>query len=265
VYQQAFDRNDEIIHYDEVDSSRGASNQISYGLRTRFFAARPRAKPAEPAGSGEAVLLPEGTSGEVKKAEPAPQGAAAPAEPAAPAPVEPVEIASLEISQSRSFGTDLSSTVNSLGAHESSRYSSVDTVGRFNPKPSTSLDLRTSYDILRNLFSSISLSGNLRGPTTRTGFSVVRTAGSYGASGNTQLRMQAGVALFGKKLKLDVDGSYNAQQHRVPDQRWRVEYYTQCCGFLMEWFRRDFVSNDRGEFRFTVDLRGIGKLVDLHQ
>jgi lipopolysaccharide assembly outer membrane protein LptD (OstA) len=265
VYQQAFDRNEEIIHYDEVDSSRGATNQLTYGLRTRLFAARPRTKPAARAESGEAVLLPEGTSGEVKKAEPAPEGAAAPAEPAAPAPVEPVEIASLEISQSRSFGTDLSTGINSLGVHESSRYSSVDTVGRFNPKPSTSLDLRTSYDILLRQFSSVSLSGSLRGPTARTGFSVVRTEGSSGASGNMQLRMAAGVTLFGKKLKLDVDGSYNAQQHRVPDQRWRVEYYTQCCGFLMEWFQRDFVNNNRGEFRFTVDLRGIGKLVDLHQ
>ena len=76
VYQQSFDRNDEIIPYDNVDSSRGATNQLTYGVRTRLFAARPRAKPAEPAGGGEAVLLPEGTSGEVKKAEPAPPGTA---------------------------------------------------------------------------------------------------------------------------------------------------------------------------------------------
>ncbi len=267
VYQQAFDRNEEIIQYDGVDSSRGATNQLTYGVRTRLFAARPRAKPAEPAGGGEAVLLPEGTSGAVKKAEPAPQGAAAPADgpPAPPPPVEPVEIASLDVSQSRSFGRDLSTGINSVGVSESSRFSSIDTVGRFNPKPNTSLDLRTSYDILLRQFSSVSVSGNLRGQTARTGFSLVRTAGSSGASNQTQLRMATGVTLFGRKLKLDVDGSYNAQLRRFPDQRWRVEYYTQCCGFLMEWFQRDFVANSRGEFRFTLDLRGIGKLMDLHQ
>ncbi len=269
VYQQAFERNDEVIAYDQVDASRGATNQLTYGLRTRLFAQRPRAKPAEPAAGGEAVLLPEGTSGEVKKAEPAADGTSgATHEPAAPPPpVEPVEIASLEVRQTRSFGRDLSvRDVNADGVSEKSRYSSVDAIGRFNPKPNTSLDLRTSYDVLLKRMSSVSLSGSLHGSVARTGFSLVRTAGfTANASATTQLRMAAGVTLFGRKLKVDVDGSYNAQTHRVPDQRWRLEYYTQCCGFLAEWFRRDFTNNNRGEFRLTVDLRGIGKLMDLHQ
>jgi hypothetical protein len=123
-----------------------------------------------------------------------------------------------------------------------------------------------SYDILLMRMSSVSVSGNLRNDVARTGFSVVRTVPStLGASAQVQLRMAAGTTLFARKLKVDVDGSYDAQTHRVPDQRWKVEYYTQCCGFLMEWFRRDFASNNRGEFRFTVDLRGVGKLMELRQ
>jgi hypothetical protein len=123
-----------------------------------------------------------------------------------------------------------------------------------------------SYDILLKQMSSVSVSGNLQNTVLRTGFSLVRTmAPTQGASPRTQLRMAAGTTLFGRKLKFDVDGSYDAETRSVPDQRWRVEYYTQCCGFLVEWFRRDFVANDRGEIRFTVDLRGIGKLMDLHQ
>ena len=269
VYQEAFDRNNEVISYDQVDATRGATNLLTYGVKTRLFAQRPRTKPAEPAAGGEAVLLPEGTSGEVKKADPAPDGtsAATHAPAAPPPPVEPVEIASLEVRQSRSFGRDLSvRDVNADGVSEKSRFSSVDAIGRFNPKSNTSLDLRTSYDVLLKQMSSVSLSGSLRGSVARTGFSLVRTAGStVGASATTQFRMATGVTLFGRKLKLDVDGSYNAQTHRVPDQRWRLEYYTQCCGFLAEWFRRDFTDNNRGELRITVDLRGIGKLMDLHQ
>jgi hypothetical protein len=123
-----------------------------------------------------------------------------------------------------------------------------------------------TYDILSMLMTSVSLSGNLRSDAARTGFSVVRTQPStIGAPSQVQLRLAAGTTMFARKLKVDVDGSYDAQTHRVPDQRWKVEYYTQCCGFLMEWFRRDFASNTRGEFRFTVDLRGVGKLMDLRQ
>ena len=269
AYQQAYDRNDEIIPYDGIDAARGASNQLTYGFRTRLFAQRPRAKAVETPGIAETVLVPEGTSGEVKEAESSPPGTpgAAHGPPSPPPPMEPVEIASLEVSQSRSFGKALSILdINGDGIPESSWYSAINTVGRFNPNPHTSLDLRMSYDVLSMRMTSVSVSGNLRSDVARTGFSVVRTQPStIGAPTQVQLRLAAGTTLFERKLKVDVDGSYDAQTHRVPDQRWKVEYYTQCCGFLMEWFKRDFISNNRGEFRFTVDLRGVGKLMDLRQ
>jgi LPS-assembly protein len=47
-YQQTFERSGEIIVYDEVDQSIGAVNQIGYGLRTRLFAQRPRARSPSP-------------------------------------------------------------------------------------------------------------------------------------------------------------------------------------------------------------------------
>jgi len=47
-----------------------------------------------------------------------------------------------------------------------------------------------------------------------------------------------------------------------PTQRWRLEYYLQCCGFLAEYYGADFVTTQRRDFRFTIDLRGIGKLLD---
>jgi hypothetical protein len=190
--------------------------------------------------------------------------------------MEPVEIASFDVSQSRSFSRDLSlGDVDADGVPERSRYTPVAITGRFNPSRSTSLDLRSNYNVLFHKVSDVSLSGNLRGSIARTSFSLVRTTGLgffkdsqnvvHPLPSSTQLRFGSGLTLFGGKLRLDVDGSYDASERRVPDQRWRMEFYTQCCGFLAEYLARDFIAVTRQEFRFTVDLRGIGKLLDLHE
>ncbi len=268
VYQQAFARSSEILSYDDVDTSRGATNQLTYGVRTRLFAQRPRSLPPPAPGTKEAVLLPSEGSAAPREAEEGGAGDGAAPEKAEPkAPMEPVEIASIEIRQGRSFGRDLTERdVDGDGVLERSRFSAIETVGRFNPTRTTSLDLRTSYDILLGKTTSLSLSGNLRGDWSRSSFSFVRTAATTaGGSSSTQVRFSAGVDLLGKKLRIDVDGSLDVDERRFPDQRWILEYYTQCCGFLAEWFRRDYAANDRGEFRFTVDLRGVGKLLDIHQ
>jgi hypothetical protein len=78
--------------------------------------------------------------------------------------------------------------------------------------------------------------------------------------------------LLGGKLRLDLAGSFTASKDpetrepftRFPQKRYRVEYYTQCCGFLAEYFERDYTTSRRQEFRFTIDLRGIGKFLDMH-
>jgi hypothetical protein len=74
--------------------------------------------------------------------------------------------------------------------------------------------------------------------------------------------------LFGSKLRLDLDASYTSNPSpglsRIPQRRARLEYYTQCCGFLAEYLERDYLTLGRKEFRFTIDLRGIGKFLDLH-
>ena len=112
----------------------------------------------------------------------------------------------------------------------------------------------------------MSLSGNLYSPVSRSAFSIVRRAGvGVESETRTQIRLAAGLALWSGKVRLDTEGTYDLEEHRVPDQKYRVEFYTQCCGFLAEYLERDFTVLTRREFRFTVDLRGIGKLFDLHE
>jgi hypothetical protein len=156
----------------------------------------------------------------------------------------------------------------------------VQLTGRFNPLKNVSLDLRSQYNALYRKWSSVSFSGNLVNPNARLGFSLVRTGGLSGAFDvttglftptldTTQLRLGSGLVLFGGKLRLDLDGTYTPTARgldkKVPDQLWRMQYYTQCCGFLAEYLINDYTALARKEFRFAIDLRGIGKLFDFNQ
>lgn len=268
-YQQGAKRTDEVLVYDDVDRIIAAQNLFTYGLRSRLFARRPRAEqPLAPAGSG-AIVLPDGTTSEASV--PAAETAADTARRAQ----EPVEILSLEMRQSRSVDRDLSlADVHGDGLLQTSRFSPVEMTGRYRAGEKTDLDARMTYDILFRRVSNLSLAGQLHGEFARANVSLVRKSGLGFSLGQpiadqTQARLGLGFTLLGGKLRFDTDGSYVLKpppgQKSVPDRRWRMEFYTQCCGFLAEYLARDFSeTNSRKEFRFTVDLRGIGKLFDLH-
>ena len=189
----------------------------------------------------------------------------------------PVEIASLEISQSWSLEVPLLSasrfhtdrlvdpdtgqvTYQSvLTDRRTSARGPITIQGRVNPSLNFSLDLRASYDVLENRFSSETLSASLR--SGRLGYAnlawvrTVAVGSAVSASG--------GVALFDRRLTTDLRFSWDSVSSRLVDQGVRVGYYTQCCGFLSEWYRRDFLGNQRNEIRFLLDLKGIGKFLDL--
>jgi LPS-assembly protein len=291
LYTGEFEERDNVILYDDVDPT-SPSNIVSYGIRTRLFAQRPRAEQTPPPGEGETIVLPaEGATVDSAASTPPEGGEVPPPQAPAeavdspPAPKEPIEIASFELIQSRSFDDALTSAdLDRDGIAETTSHTSgVQLVGRFNPLPNVSLDLRTVYHNLYDAWTDTSFSGNVRTDRTRLGFSLVHTPGlgvtSFtDANGittildnpdTTQLRLGAGLVLLGGKLRLDIDGSFvptaPSTLSEVPDQLWRIQYYTQCCGFLAEYLRRDFAGNDRREFRISLDLRGVGKLLDLHE
>ena len=86
--------------------------------------------------------------------------------------------------------------------------------------------------------------------------------------GDTQVRLTVGLTLFDGKLLFDVDGSYNFDpspgQSHVPDRRLRLQYSTQCCTVLVEQLNREFSSlSDRRDLYFRIDLKGIGKILNV--
>lgn len=274
AHQQTFDRSSEILVYDEVDRLIGSVDQMTYGLRSRLFAQRPRSRPPAPVDDGERILVPDVSGGPVREASEAPSSPSESAQSLQPAtepppPQESVEIASLEIAQARSFERDLSlADLDRDGTNEAtSRRSAVSINGRVNPLPNVSLDLRTSYNILYDRIANLSLSGAYRSDAFRGSFSLVSTPGlAAGTSDSTQMRLATGATLWDGRVRFDVEGTYNpsppAGERKIPEQVWRLEYYLQCCGFLAEYLRRDFTGAERRDFRFTIDLRGIGKLID---
>jgi hypothetical protein len=269
-FTDSFDRFEDVLLYDEVDGVSGSGNELSYSLVQRLFAQRPRAEP-EPRPQSSDTILPAAERAEGDEAEPDAAGTV-PAGPTPPdaRPREPVEIASLELRQRRSFDRNLRATdVDGDGVQETSRVSDIEAIGRFNPSPALSLDLRSRYDILFDRVADVTLSGSISGQLAQTRFSLFRRNGlAPGEEDSTQLRLIGGLNLLDGRLKLNVDGSYDADpdpgRPHVPDKRWRVQYSTQCCTFLVERLTRDFsVIEDRRDLYFRVSLQGVGKILDI--
>jgi LPS-assembly protein len=307
TYQQAYDKDDEVIIYDEVDRFGITANSFSYGLASRLIAQRPRAAAEDTGGSGEKILVPEGESGklrEVTSATPdtgadtsadADAASSTPGAPLEPTPLEPVEIASVELAQSYSLTpTPFAADTNGDGVTDAtSRFSAVTLTGRYNPSRAANYNFTTRYDVLYHGIGEVSVSGNFRERLAKGLFSFVYRPGlgktqqcvpnpanpndptdciSYlyvPKADATQLRFQGEFGPFASRLRLGMDATYNVTpapgEKSLPYQRWRMEYYTQCCGFLVEYLQYNYSTAPRKDFRFAVDLRGIGKLFDFNQ
>ncbi len=287
-YAQAFDRLDDIILYDEIDRYGAAGNAVTYGLSSRLFAQRPQRAPQAYEGAGESILMP---GGETSAAPPGPE--LAPEDhaedvgaPPGPEKVETVEIATVQIMQTRSFDRDLSrADLNGDGVEEAtSRASDVQFLGRFNPSPKVSVDLRANYQVLYKAIRDVTLSGTASSDLGRLRLSLVFRNGlgvqpqttivdgspvtAYVPRlDDTQVSFATGLNLFGGRLRLDLNGTYDANpgpgQSRFPEKQWRIQYSTQCCTIRLERLARGFSDiQNRSDYYLRVDLRGVGKILD---
>ncbi len=285
-YMSTFDQQDEVPKFDEIDFIRGG-NLATFFLRNALYAKRPSRplapSPEESDEKGKVVSqkghleigeensieskslsigsLEEGKIGfqEDKDIEENKNGQQEDKMKEEKA-LNPVEIAAFEISQSYSFDFPLSS-----GKGKSEQYSPISATMRFNPSSNYSIDLKTRYDLIFNSISSMSISASLK--KEEIGYmmlSMVSMNDFVGTNDREQVTFEGGTRLFNQKLGLNAKLSYDISKSFLPEQRYRVEYYTQCCGFYFEYLNRDFTFNERREFRFAIDLKGIGKVIDFH-
>jgi len=283
--------------FDEIDTLAAEINRAAYSLTARWFALRPTEArqdslalprrvplpglapepqtPAEAAstapGAGAApsrsapVVAPSGADPSGAAAAPAVEGAAqtAPAKADEP-PTSPVEFATLTLSQAYGFNAPQSVLRDVLGSTiDTSDYSPVNANLRINPTSHQSLNLSATYNILRRTVEQTTLSTDVRWGDQTLGLTWF--LGNGVDTDQSQLRLFAGGALFRRKLTMSVETKVDLQASDIQDQRYRIGYNTQCCGFLGEYLGRDFSGSSEKEYRFVVSLKGVGKLFDLQQ
>jgi hypothetical protein len=309
TYLSQIDNPGNIILFDDIDSISYNNNRLTYGFTTRLYAKRPAGgmaalgmpfgpasgdgnpqdalaralQKAQPVRVPAAETIGAGTPAEGSvgaEGEPGAPGVPGPEGTAKPKQLSTVEIASFEITQDYSFLGPLSA---SFALDEQRQVSPVTGTLRVNPSINTSVDLRTSFDVLFREIRDASLSANLRSPGR--GFLDFTWSVSRDLEGKALLeqgqaftnpfnRSQLGVhgegTFFERKVLLGFQANYELGdvlpgEPRFRDQRYRAGYNTQCCGFQFEYLNRNFVGSDLTEVRFLVNLKGVGNVVDLHQ
>jgi hypothetical protein len=291
-----------IIPFDEIDTVPGESNRLTYGFTTRLYARRPVTAVSEvgfdsqvtPGATGSlqdalAEMLRKAQEDRAREAADragdagtAAAGAGtttAPGAPGAPT-LNTVEVATLEIVQDYSFLGPLSVSA-ALG--EKRPVSPVRGTLRVNPSINTSIDLRTSFDVLFRQVRDASLSANLRAPgrgfidLTWTmardleGKALEEQGLAFAAPfDRSQLGLTGEATLFARRVLVGFQINYEMGdilpgQPRMRDQRYRAGYNTQCCGFQFEYLNRNFSGTDQEEFRFLINLKGVGNVIDFHQ
>ncbi len=287
---------EQIIPFDEIDLVGGNANSVTYALVTRLFAKRPLGGiqqmgalfgPANSAFAGGGRFDPYAKSREaLQRRQQELQAGGAPQESKEEEEgkkrLSTVEIATLEISQDYSFLGPLSAS-SALGSDFEpleSNFGPIRTTLRVNPSIHTSVDVRGAYDILFRQIREASLSANLR--NAQRGFvdvtwSVVRDlegralfdkGQSFDQPFNrSQIGLQGETGFWGRKFLIGLQTNYElgdiaTGEPRLRDQRYRFGYNTQCCGFQLEVLNRNFVGSSQREFRFLINLKGVGNVID---
>jgi lipopolysaccharide assembly outer membrane protein LptD (OstA) len=271
LYTSKVEDPQQVIQFDEKDAVAGNQNAIQYSLVTRLFAKRPGVTPtlAQPS---QGLAFPQHLTPPPEEGEDlsAPTEAKPPEQPT----LSPVEIASFQLSQTYSLLGPLSRRTDCttiLGVPvcqetQTSHLSSLDGQFHYNPTLFASVDLRAQYDILYNAFKGASLSANFR--SSERGFVDVTWFYNAGLEpfsvDSSQIGLLGEGNLLNRKLVLGFQGNYDVVQRNLQDQRYKIGYNTQCCGFTLEILDRNYQGIQQQEFRLVVNLRGIGNVLDLN-
>ena len=277
---------DNVIRFDEIDSIAGEANRVTYALVSRLYAKRPAGGANHfgqyggwgGPGSGSSSLAAAAAAAiKIREEE---QGIITRPDEKADSEKEKlstVEVATFQIAQDYSFLGPISSSP-TLGVFKS--VSPVRASLRVNPSNHISVDLRTEVDVIFRQLSQASLSASLRSP--QRGFLdftysqvrdlEARAAGICGPGvicDRSQIGMQGETNLFARRVLLGAQINYELGdvvqgEPRLRDQRYRFGYNTQCCGFQLEFLNRNFSGSSQNEFRFLINLKGVGNVIDMH-
>ena len=189
-----------------------------------------------------------------------------------------VEFATVTLSQIFSFNPNpLSRRFELQEEVDSSSFSPVNLSIRVNPTAWHSMNVTARYNILRHTVEQTTISADLRSHPHILSLNWVLNNVSKNAQwdpndptsdpakNRSQMSLLAGTAMFRQKLALAAELNWDIAASHIQNQRYRIGYNTQCCGFLLEYQNRDFVNSEEREIRFLINLKGVGKLFDMQQ
>jgi LPS-assembly protein len=239
VYQGNIDKPEEIPLFDEVDF-QSAMNVGTVALDNRFLG-----KPKdEKKGSAREILLFEISRSYSFDPNTPLQTGTIPVIPVPPTDTGP--FAGLPISQA----------------------GPLEGLIRFNPTEVTSLKYETTYSTLFKRLTGTALSGNLVVGKDTFGLSwFTQYLPDTGVKQNDQIGISAGLDILPKRLHLDAQISFDAENHLLQQQRYVVSWTSQCFGLQVEI--RDYQSGigplavRTTDYRFSLSLKNVGTFLDL--
>ena len=282
---------DNTIRFDEIDVLPGDVHRIRWSLTSRLFAKRTGKETPKPAVTNQEpyasdITGPTQVQTPVTDVKDLPDELRRAIKDVSREPgIGAVEIATFDISQiyslddQKPLSSDVPVEPDGLpGEPLSSPAGDVVATVRYNPTSAASLDVRAAYDVLYDDIRTVSFSSNLR--SLKMGYARVswflsrdlggtvfqpdpNTPAERRFDNQNQIRLIGGTSFLNRKITVDLEGSYDIEQQVLRDQRYRLGYNTQCCGMLLELARRDFDTIDEIEYRFVLNLRGVGTFLDL--
>ncbi len=132
------------------------------------------------------------------------------------------------------------------------------------PTERTDLTARVDYDTIFSQMTSASLSGAVG--VGRQTFSLSwRTAwaANTGEKTSDQVRLGTGLELLPGRLRLSTDMVYDIEQSLLQQQRYLIDFASQCYSFRLEWRDTQFGDEREKDLRLSLTLKNVGTFLDL--
>lgn len=147
---------------------------------------------------------------------------------------------------------------------------------RINPSRSTSIRSDVRYNTFFSNLQSVSFTGEKwfggRGEKLplpgRHKLALTWRTNWNAQTGNTtsdQVRVFAKLGLIPQRLNLDAELSYDLENSELLQQRYFVNWTSQCYGWQLEFRESKFADIEDRDFRFSLTLKNVGTFLDLNE
>ena len=178
------------------------------------------------------------------------------------------EILSFALRQSVALSEPFEQTAFSTGEH---KFTPLLASLRFNPYQSITLDASAAFGNISHQLDQISLSANVVGTGALSdkyaNLTYVATLNPPGQTdvGTSQVRINAGSALLGDRLRADVQLNFDAKNREFLEQRYLAGWTGSCYGIALEFrryqlFGSQFEDENRNSYGIAITLKNVGTI-----